>query len=131
MRSKANPPVYSQVAYDIATKIANGSLAENTKFSGRSLMSTQYRVSQETIRRALKQLADMGIINIAHSSGAVVLSQAKASDYISKFQSTRDLLSLKGELRKLLNKREQLDQQILDIVEQITDLNERFTNSDP
>jgi len=130
MNRKSKPPVYSQVAYDIATKIAKGTLPEKSRFSGRSLMASQYRVSQETIRRALNQLADMGIIRVL-SSGAEVLSQAKATEYIEKFQSTRDLLSLKNELRLLLNKRDELDKRILELIDQITDLNERFTNSDP
>jgi K+/H+ antiporter YhaU regulatory subunit KhtT len=130
MRGNSNPPVYSQVAYDIATKIAKGTLKEKTKFSGRSLMSTEYRVSQETIRRALKQLADLGIVEI-QASGAVVISQNKATGYIEKFQSSRDLLFLKKELRKLLAERDQLNQKILQHIELITDLNERFTSSDP
>ena len=59
MKNNATPPIYSQVAFDIATKIATGELEEGQKFTGRSLMSSQYGVSPETIRRALKQLSDM------------------------------------------------------------------------
>ncbi|HCP15458.1 MAG TPA: GntR family transcriptional regulator, partial [Peptococcaceae bacterium] len=131
MRSNASPPVYSQVAYDIATKIATGALEENSRFSGRSLMSTEYSVSQETIRRALKQLSDMGIIDIQQSSGAVVLSREKASEYIDKFKASKDVRSLKNELRTLLAQRDILDQRVMNLIEQITNLNERFTHSDP
>jgi len=131
MRNKATPPVYSQVAYDIATKIATGVLEENSRFSGRSLMSTEYSVSQETIRRAMKQLADMGIIEIQQSSGAIVISREKASKYIDKFKSSKDLRSLKNELRALLAQREAMDQRIMNLIEQITNLNERFIHSDP
>lgn len=131
MRNKATPPVYSQVAYDIATKIATGVLEENSRFSGRSLMSTEYSVSQETIRRAMKQLADMGIIDIQQSSGAIVISREKASEYINKFKASKDVRSLKNELRALLAQRESIDQRIMNLIEQITNLNERFTHSDP
>ena len=131
MRKAAHPPVYSQVAYDIATKIAVGTLSENTKFSGRSLMSTEYGVSQETIRRALNLLADMGIIQIQNNSGAVVISRERATQYIEKFQSEKDTRAMKGELRALIAERNRLNDRIFDLIEKLTDLNDRFRCSDP
>lgn len=131
MRKAANPPVYSQVAYDIAAKIAAGTLGEDTRFSGRSLMSTEYGVSQETIRRALNLLADMGIIQIQNNSGAVVLSREKANQYIEKFRTDKDTRALKSELRELIAQRNRLNDQIFGLIEQLTDLNDRFRNSDP
>lgn len=131
MRSKALPPVYSQVAYDIAMKIAKGTLKENSRFSGRSLMSSEYGVSQETIRRALKQLADLEIIDIHQASGVVVISQAKAASYIEKFQASKDVRSLKAQLKQLISQRQELDAKIYSLMDQIVDLNERFVNSDP
>ena len=92
VRKAANPPVYSQVAYDIATKIAVGTLPENTKFSGRSLMSTQY---------------------------------------IDKFQSEKNTRAMKSQLRALIAERDRLNERIFDLVEKLTDLNDRFRYSDP
>lgn len=62
MKHSDKPPVYSQVAFDIAAKIAVGELKEGDRFSGRSLMSSQYGVSPETIRRALGHLSYLGIV---------------------------------------------------------------------
>ncbi len=131
VRKAANPPVYSQVAYDIATKIAVGTLPENTKFSGRSLMSTEYGVSQETIRRAMNLLADMGIIQIQNNSGAVVISRERATQYIDKFQSEKNTRAMKSQLRALIAERDRLNERIFDLVEKLTDLNDRFRYSDP
>ena len=131
MRNSSKPPVYSQVAFDIATKIASGELEENTKFTGRSLMSTEYGVSQETIRRAFKQLSDMGIISVQQNIGATVLSKQKATEYIEKFQTGKDIRSLKAELRRLLDERETVNARIVALVDQITDLGDRFKSSDP
>lgn len=131
MRNKALPPVYSQVAYDIAMKIAKGAIKENSRFSGRSLMSAEYGVSQETIRRALKQLADLEIIDIHQASGVVVTSQAKAASYIEKFENAKDVRSLKAQLKQLIQERQELDAKICLLIDQIVDLNERFVNSDP
>ena len=52
MSRSANPPVYSQVAFDIASKIArldealarhaaSGEIREGERFTGRSLMGSQ------------------------------------------------------------------------------------------
>ncbi|WP_162840763.1 TrkA C-terminal domain-containing protein [Hydrogenoanaerobacterium saccharovorans] len=131
MRNNPKPPVYSQVAFDIATKIASGELEENSKFTGRSLMSTEYGVSQETIRRAFKQLADMEIISVQQNIGATVISKEKAVGYIEKFQTGKDIRSLKAELRALLDERDKVNTRIVQLVDKITDLGDRFKSSDP
>lgn len=131
MRNSPTPPVYSQVAFDIATKIASGELAENVRFTGRSLMSTKYGVSQETIRRAFKLLADMDIISVQQNIGAVVLSKSKAAEYIAKFETGRDIRSMKTELRNLLDERDRVSARIFELVDKIVDLEDRFKSSDP
>ena len=131
MRNNVNPPVYSKVAFDIATRIATREIEENTKFTGRSLMSTQYGVSQETIRRAFKLLDDVGIVSVRQNVGAIVLSKKKASEYIEKFKTERDLRFLKHELHELQRERDRINERIDEIVNEIADFNERFKNSDP
>ena len=45
MKLSTNVPVYAQVAYDIASQIANGKLKEGQRLSGRTILSSQYGVS--------------------------------------------------------------------------------------
>ncbi|MEA5137444.1 MAG: TrkA C-terminal domain-containing protein [Candidatus Fimivivens sp.] len=130
MKIQTKPPIYLQVAYDIAAKIATGVLAEQERFSGRSLMSSQYGVSPETIRRALRLLSDMGIIAVQENVGSQVLSKQRAMEYVEHYEMGRDLLELKGELNQLMTQRRQIDERIGDIIGQITDLSDRFKNSD-
>lgn len=130
MRIKTKPPIYLQVAYDIAAKIATGALAEQERFSGRSLMSSQYGVSPETIRRALRLLSDMGIITVQENVGSQVLSKQRAVEYVEHYEIGRDLLMLKGELNQLMMQRRQIDERITDMIGQITDLSDRFRDSD-
>ena len=54
-------PVYSQIALDIAMRISRGEIQESTKLYGRSVLASQYGVSPETIRRAIKILEDVQI----------------------------------------------------------------------
>lgn len=130
MRIKTKPPIYLQVAYDIAAKIATGALAEQERFSGRSLMSSQYGVSPETIRRALRLLSDIGIITVQENVGSQVLSKQRAVEYVEHYEMGRDLLMLKGELNQLMMQRRQIDERITDTIGQITDLSDRFRDSD-
>ena len=130
MKQSARPPIYYQVAFDVASKIAAGDLKEGDRFSGRSLMGSQYGVSPETIRRALGHLNDLGIVSIKNNSGSTVLSQKRAKEYVEQYQANLDLLSLKIKLREMVAQRDALNAEINHISEQIVDLLERFRSSD-
>ena len=73
-QQKRLPPQYEQIAEDIARRIVEGRLVTGDKLFGRSVMSSEYGVSPETIRRAFRLLADMQVIEIKPQSGASVLS---------------------------------------------------------
>ena len=130
VKQSSKPPVYSQVAFDIAAKIASGAIEEGARFSGRSLMSSQYNVSSETIRRAIGLLSDMGIVSIKTNIGSTVISQKRAAEYVEQYQANRDLLSLKARLRELVAQRDALNEEISKTFWQISDLWERFRSSD-
>ena len=104
-RNRDNTSIYAKIAYDIAARIASGEVAEGARFSGRSLMGSSYRVSQETIRRAMKLLSDMNIIEIKQNSGAMVVSRKKAAAYLEKRRMGRDIHALKTELKNLMEQR--------------------------
>ena len=71
------PAQYLQIARDLAERIARGELPEGSRIYGRSVMASEYNVSPETIRRALRLLSDMKVVEVKPQSGAVVLSQQK------------------------------------------------------
>ena len=130
MKRLEQTPVYSQVAYDIAVKISAGEIREGQRFTGRSLMGSQYGVSSETIRRAMRHLGDMGIISVQPNVGSTVLSQKRAMEYVEQYQSGKDLRALKARLHDMVARRDQLNGEINDTVRQIIDLGERFRRSD-
>lgn len=131
MRVSESPPVYSSVAFDIAAKIARGEFCEGQKISGRSLTSSEYNVSPETVRRAFRLLADMKIVDVRQNSGAIVLSRANAAEYIKRFEYRKDLRFLKKQLRDLVVERDALNEHIQAISNRIIDMHERFFMSDP
>lgn len=130
MKHTQNPPIYLQVAYDIASKIAAQELKEGQRFTGRSLMGSQYSVSSETIRRAMRLLSDVGIISIQQNVGSVVASRARALEYIEHAKADTNLRAMKTHLQALIAQRDQLNQQISDTITRILDLEERFRHSD-
>ena len=130
MKTASANPIYAQIAFDIASKIACGEIREKERFSGRSLMGAQYRVSPETIRRAMRLLCDMGITEIQENVGSVVLSRKRALEYVEQYRAGSDITRLKGELRTLLEQRDRLNAQIDETYRSLLDLCERFRHSD-
>jgi K+/H+ antiporter YhaU regulatory subunit KhtT len=124
-------PIYSKIALDIATRIARGELKENTKIYGRSVMSSEYGVSPETIRRSVKLLADMEIVEVQHNSGIIVLSKEKAKKYIERFDTRTDIAALQNRLNSLLEEQKNLNEKIVDAIHTIVDMNERFSRTNP
>ena len=123
-------PIYAQVAFDMASKIASGEVAEGVRFTGRSLTSSRYGVSTETIRRAMWLLADMGVLEIRQNVGAVVKSRKRAADYVERARTDSDRAILSSHLRELVEQRDRLNQEIQETFQKIIDLEERFRSSD-
>lgn len=131
MKRSSESPVYAQVALDIAARIAHGELKENARILGRSVMSSEYRVSPETIRRSFQLLEDMDIIKVVSGSGAYVTSKENAANYIERYSIGKDFTSLKNELKELMKQRDTVNDRIIELIEQIFDINERYRNSNP
>jgi K+/H+ antiporter YhaU regulatory subunit KhtT len=124
-------PIYSQIALDIALRISNGELTESTKIYGRSVMASEYGVSPETIRRALKLLEDMNIVETKQNSGTIVISAENAKIYIERFGEQNDIRLMQKKLNNLLTTQEDLNHQISNIVNSIVRMNDKFTQTNP
>lgn len=124
------PPVYAQVAYDIAAKIVAGEFEEGERITGRSLLGSHYGVSPETIRRAISHLDSLGIVTVQPNVGSTVMSQKRAIEYVERYQAHRDILLLKAKLKELIGRRDELNEEINSVFWQISDLQERFGTSD-
>ena len=131
---ESNPvvtPVYSQIALDIALRIARGDLKENTKVYGRSVMASEYGVSPETIRRSMKLLEDMGIVETRQNSGSIVLSSEKARAYVNNFGERNDIRIQLRNLRDLITQQEALSHRIFETAEALIRVHERFPQASP
>lgn len=116
MHAAVVPAQYLQIALDLATRIAGGELPEGSRIYGRSVMASEYAVSPETIRRALRLLADMKVVEVKPQSGAMVLSADSARRYIANFGESAETHALREQLRKILDEYRALDRHLNEVV---------------
>lgn len=119
---KITIPRYLKIAVDIAARIASGSLAEGEKLKGRSILSTKYNVSSETIRRSMSILSDKKVVQIKAGSGIFILSRNQAVEFINNFKSDEIIYKMNDNLSGLLKKRLELDEEIANTTKQIADM---------
>ncbi|HBT66059.1 MAG TPA: GntR family transcriptional regulator [Ruminococcaceae bacterium] len=131
MNEKITPPVYAQIALDVANRIARGDLKENTKLHGRSVLSSEYGVSPETIRRALRLLEDMHIVQVKQNSGTIVKSAEHARIYVEKFNEQNDVRALYRKLKSLIAQQREINNHIFEIANLIVRTSDKFSKSNP
>ena len=91
-------PQYIQIALSIARRIAGGDVPEGAKISGRSKLSSEYNVSPETIRKAVRLLGDMRVVDVREQSGVYVLSADNAKRYLHDFEPKLDVFNKRRHL---------------------------------
>lgn len=129
MRQRTAPAQYLQIAVDVATRVALGDLKEGARLYGRSVMASEYGVSPETIRRSLRLLADMKVIDIKPQSGAVVLSQDNARRYIENFGESAESRTLYRQLRDITAEYETLNHRLIEVSAALLKSRETFSSA--
>lgn len=126
MKQAVLPSQYLQIALDIATRIAKNELPEGSRIYGRSVMASEYNVSPETIRRALRLLADMKVVEIKPQSGTTVLSADNAKRYIENFEENADVHALRQQVKELLEEYADLNRRMVDTITALIKSKETF-----
>ncbi len=124
--SKISKARYITIATDIASKIVSGGYQEKEKIRGRSTLASQYSVSTETIRRALRLLEEMKVIEVSTGWGIVIGSKANAETFVEKFRERESIRMLLQEMRKLDETRRNLDARQQELVIRLVDYAERY-----
>ena len=130
MKSAVVPSQYLQIALDLAQRIAKGDLPEGSRIYGRSVMASEYGVSPETIRKALRLLADMKVVEVKPQSGAVVLSADSARRYIENFDEGADVQSLRRQLKDLMAESAEVNRRMSETVSALVKSQETFAAAD-
>jgi len=106
-------PQYLRIALDIASEITAGELKESQKITGRSLLSSRYNVSPETIRKALRLLADMKVVAVKEKSGFTILSEDNARRFLASFQNRHEQQELHDKLQELVHQHHEIARQMI------------------
>lgn len=122
-------PRYQKIALDIANAIYKGQYIEGERLYGRSTLAGTYNVSPETIRRAIKLLEDVGVVESSKGSGITIISKEKAFKYINKFKNIESVTSYKAILASQFMKKNELESEILETIDVIIERTSRLSNT--
>lgn len=128
MSQRIDSPRYAKIALDIAGRICNGEFKEGNRIFGRSILSSEYNVSPETIRRAINLLEDMQVVAPSQGSGIYISSLNNAYSFVKKFQSKETIRSLKNDVKSLLIQKKEIETTINDKIDKIVDYSDRLKN---
>lgn len=123
---KNHIPVYMQIAVDMAGRINRNEFKAGQRISGRSVLASDYNVSPETIRKAMRLLTDMDVVEIKYGDGIYVSSYEKAEIFIRQYHARHNILKLKDTLLELMEKRKIIEDEMNSTMNEIIDLSGRF-----
>ncbi|MDI9568027.1 MAG: TrkA C-terminal domain-containing protein [bacterium] len=110
---------YEQIALDLALRIIRDEYQIGERVSGRSTLAGRYKVSPETIRRAVALLEDAGVVETIAGTGIVIKSKKAAEDYFQAFEGEKAMANLQKKLNQLMETRRRLDQEVEQTVQQM------------
>ncbi len=110
---------YEKIAVDIAYSILNEEWKIGEIVKGRSTLSGKYSVSPETIRRALKLLEELQVVEILDRKGVMIKSKSAADTFIKEYQSKDSILTLREEIFKMAAEKVSIEDAILEKIDLI------------
>ncbi len=110
---------YEKIALDIAYSILNEEWKAGEMVKGRSTLSGKYSVSPETIRRALKLLEELQVVNVIEKKGILIKSKAAANTFIKEYQSKDRILSLREEIVKLMEEKKAIEKSVFERLDSV------------
>lgn len=122
-------PRYEKIALDIANSIYKGQYKEGERLYGRSTLAGTYNVSPETIRRAVKILEDVGVVESTKGSGITIISKDKAYKYINRFKNIETLTTFKAKLMEQIERKHELEKEILGTIDRIIERSSILSNT--
>lgn len=131
MESRVSEPIYKQIALDIAGRIYNDDIKEGDKVPGRSTLASNYNVSPETVRKAIKILEDMNVVISVKGSGVTIVSKDNAYEFINRFHSIESVTTLRQEIDTLIDKKLDIEKNITEMIDKIVDYSNRLRYTNP
>ncbi|KAF5066158.1 putative fructoselysine utilization operon transcriptional repressor [anaerobic digester metagenome] len=121
--------LYEQVSNYIEIMIEKGTLTSGSKIPSEQELCELFNTSRITVRRAIKELSDKGVLEAVHGKGTFVSSKIKKSVHILEFGGFADGLGGAGVTftKKILSKGLHMADEAEKIIFQRTEPFELFT----
>lgn len=119
-------PRYEEIAYQIAMQINQGIINEKEKLSGRTLLSSKFNVSSETIRRAVSLLANYGVVQVKEQSGVYVISRERAKLFLIDFEKKASYKNQKAEILDMMDEQYKMQLNIQKHMKKLMQSNDLF-----
>ncbi|SEM93916.1 regulatory protein, gntR family [Mesobacillus persicus] len=127
----AKMPAYERIAIDLANRIYDEKFKVGEKIRGRSTLASEYNVSPETVRKAIKILEDVEIVESTKGSGVVISSRENAFKYIERFSGLTSIKELEKQVRTLIGERKKLDDQLSQSIDKMMDFTGKLRHTNP
>lgn len=128
---RAQIPTYERIAIDLANRINDGQFKVGEKIHGRSTLASEYKVSPETVRRAIKILEDVEIVHSTKGSGIVISSKENAFKYINRFSNLESVKELEKQMKTLIAERDKLESEMSETLGKIMDYAVKLRHTNP
>lgn len=128
---KISIPRYQQIAFDIASKIADGKYKVGDKLYARSSLAGQYGVSSETARRAICLLADLNIVVVEKGSGITVASYENALKFYKQSQELRTINDIKDNIMQSVKRQNNEMKELSEYLNELISRIEHFRSVNP
>ncbi len=124
-------PRYYEIAVDFASRIAAGEYRPGERVYARTALATHYGTSPETARRAMCVLADLDIVEANKGSGVVILSPAKAEEFLRRHRGSFDLVKMKTDIQSSLLRQSEELQTLAARMDELMEKAQKFRTTTP
>lgn len=104
---------YEKIALDIAYSVLNEEWKVGELIKGRSTLSGKYSVSPETIRRAVKLLEALTVVEVIEKKGILIKSKVAADAFIKEHHSKDRILSLREDISRMIEEKRVIEDAVL------------------
>lgn len=129
--SYAKTPAYQKISRTLIDRIASGYYQEGQKLSIRTDITSEFKVSPETARKAVNYLVKLGIMHSYHGSGTVVASKIRAVQYIKNNKDEIIIDQLHNEIYQSLSEQQQTWKVFQEKVTQLIDYSYKMKLNNP
>lgn len=97
--ARSGLPLYQQLVQTLKSEILAGVHPAGGQMPTESELAERFEVSRHTVRAALRQLRDDGLVSSRQGAGTTVLPPGSTQPYVQEVSSINDLVSFVSEVR--------------------------------